>query len=653
MIIQKIKNILTPKKQDPEVIKWFKDAFSYIKMYEKISDYNNAIYATRELILKTKSAINYNEEVLKKLYTMESSNIESVSRTAQEKIKKIKKIIDSLYLRLSSLDVILRKFEQKNENEKIKLKKEQDDFAFKKQSKEIKLYISKKDYLKALSISKKLVFDFPNNKEALNILTKVQSLHTKEKNNKEKESKKSEKIDQILWDLWVSVENDKNNEDNSLFWKLKSFFKNSSLNRQNKKDYIKRLKTFNDIEKMLIKTGTINDINEDTLKDNDIFQILWNGLTKDLEDFKIQWFNVFWKIIWKDKIIWDTFWYYKIDNERTLFYIWDATWHWIQAWFTVTMMTKLFFDLSKKIKSFQDLFLKINNWLKERIKWKMFITSIFFEWNHIKNSLNYIWAWHIPLLVYRKKENKVERVICWWLALWVRMINNVSSIKVKELEMDDWDVVLAYTDWIIEIRDTFGKMFWVEGLEKLFLTFAEKFSNPEKIFEQIMREVEEYNWSVNYEDDLSLIIFSRDKQKDLITNKEELQKILSETNSLKNIKNVQTKNKTKEDIIEQIKKERYERELKIRLDRLERLYKIWEFIKLKQDVLLYYREWYVHDKMKFYLKKAIANEQRVVIKKQEEKLQKKYSTLVDLYKKWEYEIVIKEAIDIIFKNWKI
>jgi hypothetical protein len=57
--------------------------------------------------------------------------------------------------------------------------------------------------------------------------------------------------------------------------------------------------------------------------------------------------------------------------------------------------------------------------------------------------------------------------------------------------------------------------------------------------------------------------------------------------------------------------------------------------------------------MKFYLEKAIENEYYTTVRKQEEKLARKYETLNDLYKKWEYEIVVKEALDVIFKNWKI
>lgn len=57
--------------------------------------------------------------------------------------------------------------------------------------------------------------------------------------------------------------------------------------------------------------------------------------------------------------------------------------------------------------------------------------------------------------------------------------------------------------------------------------------------------------------------------------------------------------------------------------------------------------------MRFYLEKALENEHKSIIKKQDERLQRKYEMLEDLYKKGEYELVIKESIDVLFKNGKI
>jgi hypothetical protein len=57
--------------------------------------------------------------------------------------------------------------------------------------------------------------------------------------------------------------------------------------------------------------------------------------------------------------------------------------------------------------------------------------------------------------------------------------------------------------------------------------------------------------------------------------------------------------------------------------------------------------------MRFYLEKALENEHKSIMRKQDEKLKRKYEFLQELYKKGEYELVIKEIHDVLFKNGKI
>lgn len=153
---------------------------------------------------------------------------------------------------------------------------------------------------------------------------------------------------------------------------------------------------------------------------------------------------------------------------------------------------------------------------------------------------------------------------------------------------------------------------------------------------------------------MSFFIFSRNTAKDVIINQAALAAILKEMEIKENDnKKIDFTNKTKQQIIETLKKDRYERELKIKLDRLDRLYKMAEFTKLKQEVYLYFREGFAHDRMRFYLEKALENEHKSIMKKQDEKLKRKYEILEELYKKGEYELVAKEVIDVLFKNGKI
>lgn len=647
-------NIFKKKTKESELINEFDEALYFIKTYEKAEDYKNWILATRELILKHKSWINYYEEELKKLYSLEWSNISNIAKIAKEKIKKRKEVLDTLYKRLSILEKYLMEIEKKRDKKEVdtKNKMELERFVFKKW--ELLNFIKRKDYIKALVHSKKMVYDFPNNKEALKLLQKVQKLYDKDKLRKDKEKAKKEKIQKTLNEFWIDSKEFENKK--ITFWdefkvKMKEFRKKS----EDRDEYIKRMKTLRKFELLLAKTWSIDNISQFDLSQarEEDFSIINGWLTKDIKDFEMYWFDFFWQIIWKEKIIWDTFGHFKNLNNKIVFYFWDATWHWVQAWFTVAILSKIFIETSKWYKLLSDLVFKVNNFLKEKIKWKSFVTWIFFEWDYVKNSLKMVWAWHPPLFIYRKQERKIEKIIPGWLALWVRNITNISSIKMKDITLDNWDVIFGYTDWIVEAKNHEWAMFWVNGVEAMFLKGAQKFTDPKKIYEFMIAEVDMYRWDVEINDDASFFIFVRNTDKDLILNKNDLEQILKDSNSKKKLKDIQFNKKTKEDIIEELRKEKQERELKIRLDRLDRLAKIWEYIKLKQEVLIYYKEGFVHNKMQTYLEKAIANEQRVTIRKMEEKLQRKYDTLVELYKKWEYETVIKEAMDVIFKNWKI
>jgi|GEM_PF-2482871 len=195
------------------------------------------------------------------------------------------------------------------------------------------------------------------------------------------------------------------------------------------------------------------------------------------------------------------------------------------------------------------------------------------------------------MFLYRKNSDIVERIIPGGLALGVRLIKNTSSIKVRELILENGDVLFGYTDGIIEMKDPNGNMYSLDKLEANFKDKAKKYGHaPERLYETILQEVNDFRATIPFQDDVSMFIFSRNTGKDLITNKAELQSLLKEMDVKKDVKEVSFKNKTRQQVIEELKKERHERDLKIRLERLDRLYKMAEFTKLKQEVYIYFRE---------------------------------------------------------------
>lgn len=85
-----------------------------------------------------------------------------------------------------------------------------------------------------------------------------------------------------------------------------------------------------------------------------------------------------------------------------MFYFGDATGHGVQAGFTVSLLSKIFFEQTKKIKNFLELFRAINNELKEKLKGRVFVTGVCFEHDSKSGKLNFIGAGHDPMYLYHK-----------------------------------------------------------------------------------------------------------------------------------------------------------------------------------------------------------------------------------------------------------
>lgn len=643
---------LFKKIDNPEKITNLKDAIYYIENLLKKSEYIDAMLATKELNLKNSIVITYNENLSKKLNLLMTSNVKEVEIKSKRKLNQVNKILNRAYKRSYIINKTSKKIQDIQEKN-LKIKKEDEEKEkFNDIIEEIKLLVKSNDLNKWLALATRLVSEYPNSKKPLETLKNLEKIYEKETRKKQKNDNLEKDLEKTLKEIWIEKEDLEKKAllKISFLNKINSFFSNRK-NTQYKK---KNQQVLKNLEKILIKSWTIDNILEDVVNQNNMWESISNKLFKDLKEFEILGFDFIWKILSKDKITWDTFWFSKIKN-KTIFYIWDSTWHWLKAWFTVSILSKLFFEYSSKIKDFQELFAKINNEFKEKINGKAFVSWIFFEFDDTKtNKFSFIGAWHNPMLLYRKNTGIVEKIIPGWLILWFRNISNIVSVRVKDINMEEGDILLVYTDWIVEIKNQNNEFYWLKRLQENFEKIAR--GNPDipinKLFEKIIEKVSEFSAGENYNDDVSVFLFARNKQKDKLSSIDEIEAIRKEFDIKNNKKTNYYKNKTRQEVMEELKKEKHTKDLKIRLERLERLYRIGEFIKLKQEINIYVKEWYVHPKMLFFLKIALENEHKVVIRKWEEKLKNKHDLLVQLYKKWEYEIIIREIIDLLYRKGK-
>jgi hypothetical protein len=373
-------------------------------------------------------------------------------------------------------------------------------------------------------------------------------------------------------------------------------------------------------------------------------------LVKEIDIGQIIGYDFYWKILWANKISWDTFWMEET-KEKYIFFIWDATWHWIKAWFIITLLNKLF-NINYN-KPFQDLVFEINNQLKQDLKSRNFVTWIFFEINKKNNNVQYIWMWHEPVLLYENKTKKVERIIPWGLAMWIVSMKDRNLIKIKDLKMEDWDILMCYSDWLIEAKSIDWEFYGIKKLEETFSLIANTEDNVNKIYDYIINDIKLFRWWSHFDDDLTIALLKRDEKNDIVNKWDEYIKSIQakEWLSLEELKNIN--GKTKREIQQEMERIKKKRELKRIISNLEVLYYTWEMLKLKEEATKYIKEWYIDKKVNFYLKKAMENETRYKINLKNQKMQAKYNVLNELYKKWDYATVVKEAEDIISKDWNI
>lgn len=631
------------KKIDIAKIKEFDGARKAIEIFIMLSEWTKARKALEEVEIKEKKSLNI---VLEKLDNMDDKMW--VNKKEKEKLtkqfQKKEKLLDELKDKLNKKEDLYLK----------KVEKERFKIRFQKVKEEVKSLTWNKKNNQAMWLLQKFLEE---NAEITAVIRFYNSEKKKILKNKEKVKKEKEN----------QLKKDAKTEALSLIWKTTNIWNNEEKNNENKKEtqnFLKSLKTkinfYKNIKDRIKKKKLLDEINllieEDSKVKNDIAERklanIHRWLIKEITKTSIEWYEIYWKILWADKISWDTFGFEESDSKYN-FFLWDATGHGIRAWFIVTLLSRLFNKFVKK-NDLQKLTYEINNWLKQDLKSRNFITWIFFEvYKDDVSKVKFVWMWHEPMLIYRSKTQTVEKVIAWWLAAWIRIIKNQSEIKVKDLELENGDLIITYSDWIVENKDDNWINYWIEGLKKAFKNIAKRESDIFKIYDYLIDDIKQFRWWSKFDDDASILLIKRDIKNDI---QDESSKYLQELKTKEGLSKSDIKKlqwKTIEDIDKNLQEIKKKKETERIIKTLESLYYTWEVLKLKQEAIRFIKEWYIDKKINFYLKKAIENETKYKIEQKNTKIVSKYNILQELLKKWDFDTVIKEIEEIISKDWKI
>ncbi len=370
------------KNIDTKKVTNFKIALKTIKQFIYVQDF-----------LKAEKAIN---EIIKKENSYFDRYIETIDEKDKNKeIKKIRKNIKEL----ENLKILNNKYKKEYEEKKyIILKK----IEFKKTKENIKNLIWKKEYIEALNLVNILNEKYAKEADILKysqnikkqIQIKINELSKFERKNIKNDTLKEIKL--LIWDIDINLEKkeleelNKNNKKNIL-----KIFRKKILEIKNLKNKRNEKKLIDEVDNIL----KINDITKENLILSKLKNI-HSWYKKEFKNIKIDWYDFYAKTISSDKISWDSIWF-EDWKKNYWFYIADATWHWIKAWFIISKLTNIFKELFQK-KSLEELTLNINNSLKQELNSWNFITSIFFDIKKENKEINIIGMGHLPIYIFRK-----------------------------------------------------------------------------------------------------------------------------------------------------------------------------------------------------------------------------------------------------------
>lgn len=628
------------KKVDWNKVKEFDGAVKAIKLFIVLSEWDKARKALKEIEYKEKDSLNQLLEDLDKTDDRNGIN-------EREKIR----LTDELKKKQKILDKITEELEKKEDKHKQALEHERFKIRFKKIKDEIQALTWNKKDDQALGLLQKFLEEHPEKREVQKFhkAQKKKILKSKDKNSQELEQKVKQNAQleamSLIWETANGVK-EKEQEEEKKLWFFGKF--KAKINFYNKiKERIRKKKLLDEINLLIEEDSKVkNDIAARKLAN------IHKWLVKELSSNKILWYELYGKILWADKISGDTFGYTETDTKYN-FFLWDATGHGIRAWFIITLLTRLYNKYVKN-STLWELTYEINNGLKQDLKSRNFITWIFFQILKADTSvLEFVWMWHEPILIYRKKTAEVERVIPGGLAAWIRMINKPTDIKLKTVNLEDGDTLITYSDWIVENKSEAGEFYGLDRLEKAFQTICQSTDEIHKLYEYIINDVKIFRWGSQFDDDASVMILRRDLKKDLVDESSDYLEKLKAKEWLNSTDVRKLKWKTVEDIDKELEVLKKKKETQRIIKTLEALYYTWEILKLKQEAIRYIKEWYIDKKINFYLRKAIDKEKSYKIEQKNQKVASKYHILEELLKKWDFETVISEAEEIISKDWNI
>ncbi|MCW9050608.1 MAG: serine/threonine-protein phosphatase, partial [Deltaproteobacteria bacterium] len=154
------------------------------------------------------------------------------------------------------------------------------------------------------------------------------------------------------------------------------------------------------------------------------------------------------------------------------------------------------------IKQPAEMLQELNSYfLKDLDRSELFVTMFYLQYNPENHQLIYGNAGHSNPLIWKHNKKQVERLDAEGLIFGIK--NNIS-FEQKSTTLEVGDLLLLYTDGIIEAENNAKDFFGTERLEKLLQECDTL--EPMEIIDQILSQVRIFTGMRHFIDDITLVV---------------------------------------------------------------------------------------------------------------------------------------------------
>lgn len=187
-----------------------------------------------------------------------------------------------------------------------------------------------------------------------------------------------------------------------------------------------------------------------------------------------------------------------IREKRVFITVADVSGKGIPAALMMTSLRSALRTLSNSADSVSKLAESLNNVLCDDLEEDRFVTMVLLCL-HCDGILQLVNAGHNPVLLL--SENKLNILEAQNLPLGIMKNTNY---KISEMKVKPGDILVAYTDGVVETRDTYGNEYGFERLCKV--VFESRHNNVAQILENVKNDLDDFSNQTQRHDDTTITV---------------------------------------------------------------------------------------------------------------------------------------------------